>query len=324
LLRRLIHGRVVLSPDGIKTRSNAPSGPSGPLRPSSPCSDGSLRCVQRAPLPKGGSVESAVVARSSKICSWSGAPVGGIRVVESKRSIAGRQFEPVEEMKLRPALVGLGETLARTHDRLIGIPEFVGPFGVVDLLVLAADAVALRDRLAAEVVPITYEMDAAIVAALAAGVSRMPHVVAERAGMDVESVARRIPRLVRSGAVFRTARGGLLRHRALVSVGRFHALEAKVRDWRSGIAQARRYRLWADTATVVMSRLPATSEPVVDEAARWGLGLAVEDEWVRRPRLRHHSATRRLLVSELAIAAMTTSTSARPSASESPALALGI
>jgi hypothetical protein len=229
----------------------------------------------------------------------------GVRIVPSRRQLGGRRFLPVAEASMMPALVRLAATLAAGADQeVFAIPEFVGPYGIADLAVIVGRPGALGERRAAGIPPLVYEPDAAIVTALVPRQTRSLDDVAARLGWPVESVMRRIAGLLRINAVARTSSGRYVRHPALVPVGRLHVLEAKVRDWRRGRDQARRYQLWADTASLVLSRLPRSGIETATEFTRWRLGLAVADEWVRRPQPYRHSDARRLLASELVIAAL--------------------
>ena len=227
-----------------------------------------------------------------------------IRFVESQRTPAGRRFAPTEETQLFPDLLTLATALTSRSEQPIAITEFAGPFGIADLVAVAPSRDLLARRLAVDVAPLTYEPDAAILTALAPRAARDVDDVASRLGWPSSSVKRRLPTLLRSGAVARTSTGRLVRHPDVVPVGRIHAFEAKVRDWRRALQQARKYRLWADTSSVVLPRLPRSSMNVEEEITRLGIGLGVDGAWVRQPRRFDHVAARRLLASELTIAAL--------------------
>ena len=200
--------------------------------------------------------------------------------------------------------------LASRFDRrgeAVYITEFAGAFGIADLVAFVPRGELLGSRLeSSEIRPLRYEPDAAVVCVLSAGRGRAVDEVARLLGWPEEAVLRRLPKLIRSGAVARSSNGRLSRHPHLVPAGRLHAFEAKVCDWRRGIEQARRYRLWADTATVVLAQVSTRSrDSVLAEAERLGLGLGVQNRWIRSPRRYEHSNARRLLASELAVAALT-------------------
>lgn len=229
-----------------------------------------------------------------------------VSVRASQRTLAGRQFAPVSEAAMLPGLLSLAATFRTSHEEdLVAIPEFIGPYGIADLAVVITRGELLSRRLAAGVRPLLYEPDVDVIHALAARRPRSPSEVAERLGWSTEAVASRLRRLGRYDAVERTAGGRYIRHPDLVAVGRLHVLEAKVRDWRRAREQARRYQLWSDTASVVLARQPVTVQRAT-EFTRWRLGFAVRDTWIRRPQMYRRSPSKRLLTSELIIAALTT------------------
>ncbi len=226
-----------------------------------------------------------------------------VQLVTSRRTLPGRRFAPTDELQLTDAMVHLAGSLTSAGNVVLAIPEFVGAFGVADLIAVVTDPMLLQNREAAGVPPLVYEPDAAVVAALNTRRSRSVEDLAQRLGWPVQAVERRIPRLLRSGAIDRALTGCLVRHPAIVPVGRVHAFEAKMRDWQRGRDQARRYRLWADTATLVMGSVPSPAAVRAD-MARWGIGLAVRSDWIRRPTSHRQNPSRRLVTSEQVIAAL--------------------
>jgi hypothetical protein len=225
-----------------------------------------------------------------------------VRLVTSRRTLPGRRFAPIAELQLAESMLYLAGSLAAAN-LVLAIPEFVGAFGVADLIAVVADPNLLQAREAAGIPPLTYEPDAAVVAALTAHRAQSLDDLAHRLGWPSQAVERRVPRLLRIGAIDRASSGGLVRHPALVPVGRTHAFEAKVRDWQRGRDQARRYRLWADTATLVMASVPSQAAVRAD-VARWGIGFAVHADWIRRPTSHRHNPSRRLVTSELVVGAL--------------------
>jgi hypothetical protein len=227
-----------------------------------------------------------------------------LELTNSRRPPTGKQFLPVEEAELLPDLLTLATSLWRPGRKLIAIPEFVGQFGVPDLVVVVAHAERLELRLASGIPALTYEPDAAIVAALRSRRGASAESIAGGLGWELASVSQRLKHLTRIGAVMRNGRGELIRNPGLVVIGSLHALEAKVRDWRRGRDQARRYNLWASTSSVVLAHRSASTASIRRELSQWGVGLAIRSEWICRPRPFGHSPARRLLASELAVAAL--------------------
>src|SRR5690606_1757739 len=86
--------------------------------------------------------------------------------------------------------------------------------------------------------------------------------------------------------------------------GRIYALEAKVDDWSRALAQALRYGRWADASGAVVSRLPRDPSPALETASSLGLGLAIGDRWLTRPRVHRLPPAYRLWGSEHFIAAI--------------------
>lgn len=231
-------------------------------------------------------------------------PLGdGAFLATAQTEANGRLFEPTRERELFPDLLGLAKRLAR-GSTVVAIPEFVAPFGIADMVALVVRGRRLLDRVEAGVPPLLNELDAMIVANLTPRRGRRPDRLAERLAVEPSSLDRRLATLVRLGAVERLESGSLVRHPALVPLGRIHALEAKVSDWRRAIEQARTYALWADSATSVLMSLPTAREPAMDAAKRWGTGLALWGDWLRQPSMRAHHAGRRLWASEHAVAAL--------------------
>jgi hypothetical protein len=202
-----------------------------------------------------------------------------------------------------PGLVALAATfLASTESAVLAIPEFRGPYGIADLAVAVVHPDLLRRRRLAGVSPILYEPDIAVADLVPIRQPRSAQDIASRLGWSVDVVTARLKRLRRGGAVEHVA-GKYLRHPDLLPAGKLHLLEAKVEDWRGGRFQARRYQLWADTASVVMARHPAAITSAV-EFTRWRLGFAVQDKWIRKPQMYRRSRSQRFLSSELIVAAL--------------------
>jgi hypothetical protein len=83
-----------------------------------------------------------------------------------------------------------------------------------------------------------------------------------------------------------------------------YAIEAKVKDWRRALRQARTYSVWCDSYVIVMPELGLGSmEAAQNFVAADGGGLMLGGTWVLRPRLAKRSAAQRLWGSEHAIAA---------------------
>lgn len=223
----------------------------------------------------------------------------------SLRSPVGRPFTPRQENGLFQDLTNLAAESRRANNASITlVPEFVGPYGVPDLVAIVHTRELLEKRIGSDIPPLLNPTDAAIVSALGAQRSRsFQHLIQVPELSDESMVDRRLAHLLKIGAI-ETSGNGFVRNSALNPIGRVHAFEAKVRDWRSGIDQARTYGLWADSVTLVMGKLPEDASSVCREAKRWLLGLGLKSEWRCRPRLRNHTRARRLWASEHAVDAL--------------------
>jgi hypothetical protein len=222
----------------------------------------------------------------------------------SLREPSGRPFAPLAEAKLLDDLLRMAGQLKHGASQLIAVPELVAPFGTADLVVVDDPDSRLAARLECGIAPLLNRTDADIVSTLNARIKRgLEDVCRTLMWEDISIIERRIPRLLRVGAIQRSSRGGYLRHPDLVPFRRLHAFEAKVRDWRSGLQQARTYALWADAATLMLGHLPNNRDQVLAEAKRWSLGLADTNQILLRPRLRRHTHGRRLWASEHVAAA---------------------
>lgn len=228
---------------------------------------------------------------------------GNAFLAEPRRTARGRPFAPTREQELFPDLMDLARRLSSAGP-VLAIPEFVAPFGVADLVAVAIRGNALAERIDASVPPLLNELDATLVAGLSARRGRSSELLSRRLSIDPAMVTQRLSTLARTGAVERLTSGSFVRHPAVVPLGRVHALEAKVADWKRAIDQARTYALWADYSTSVLMSLPVSHDSARDAAHRWGTGLALRAQWVCRPSARSHQAGRRLWASEHVVAAL--------------------
>ena len=209
----------------------------------------------------------------------------------------GRRFEPTTERELDPALRTLAEGLPSANSGLLGVVEFPAPRGVPDLLCVTKGFDDLRRRLASGLPIIGSPSDCAVVAALSVNRTRSPQTIARTIGMSDTQVHRRLRALMHDGIVVPHGTG-FRRAGGIGPVGRMYALEAKVSDWRGGLVQAMRYSAWADATVLALLRPPAHLQEVTDHCAALGVGLAVRDTWVRKPRLVPPQPALRLQASE--------------------------
>jgi hypothetical protein len=212
--------------------------------------------------------------------------------VHAGRPRAGRRFEPIAERMLSESALRAARTLPGAHRGVRILLETAGPFGVPDR------------RLALEVPPLLNQVDAGVISATAPAAARTLETLAKRLSWPVETVQRRLPHLLRIGALVRAGAETYVRPADLASVGRLFAIEAKVRDWRRALRQARTYSVWTDGYVIVMPEVGASSLPgLLAEVSRDRGGLMLNGKWVLRPRLLTRTPAQRLWGSEHAIAA---------------------
>jgi len=210
---------------------------------------------------------------------------------------SGRRFEPVAEKALDSDLRALAARFRSTDQVVHSIPEFPGANGIADLLVVSSVGSRLHARLSSGLPFLRSLTDARVAAAIPRGRDLDWRRLAPIVDMSERQVGSTLNRLVSAGVVIR--HGGLVRRNiAMAPVGRMYALEAKVSDWRKGMSQALRYSTWSDAAGVVLAEAPQNIEQAKLRARTLGLGLAVRDRWIVRPRLKVPQAGLRLLASE--------------------------
>jgi hypothetical protein len=182
--------------------------------------------------------------------------------------------------------------------------EAAGPFGIPDLLAIVGDHALLDERLQLDVPPLLNQVDAGVVSAAAGAAPRTVPTLARRLGWTVDTVARRLPHLLRTGALIPAGPETYIRPRQLRPVGRLYAVEAKVKDWRRALRQARTYSAWCDCYVIVMPSLGSASLLGLLEAVSVdGGGLLVGGKWVKRPTIGRRTAAQRLWGSEHVVAA---------------------
>jgi hypothetical protein len=229
----------------------------------------------------------------------------GPRVIASSRRRAGRRFEPIHELELETDALRAARALPGAHRGLVVLRELAGPFGVPDLVAVVGAPELLEERLALGVPPLLNQVDAGVVAAAAPRARRTVETLARRVGWPVASVRRRLPELIRIGALIAAGPGSYVRPAPLQPVGRLYAIETKVKDWRRALRQARTYSLWCDSYVLVMASLSSGSHATVMEAVTQdGAGLLVGGQWLQRPRLGRRSPAQRVWGSEHLVAAL--------------------
>jgi len=231
--------------------------------------------------------------------------MASVAVFETSRPRPGRRFDPTHELALLNSAMMAAGQLPGARRGVIIVPEMTGPYGIPDLTALVGDPAALAARLELAVPPLLHEVDAGVVAVAHVKRPSTPRDLSISLGWPEETVVRRLPSLVRAGALCEVRSNGFVRPRALAPLGRLYAIEAKVRDWRRGVRQARTYGVWADSYVLIMGELALSAVRELTEEVRGDSGgLVVQGRWVRRPGVRAVPLKRRLWATEHLVAAI--------------------
>ncbi|MEJ7893347.1 MAG: hypothetical protein WKF94_11975 [Solirubrobacteraceae bacterium] len=222
--------------------------------------------------------------------------------VRSNRPRAGKRFEPVEERTLAGDALMAANALANGR-RVMIVEELAGPFGVPDFVAVVLAGDALERRTLLDVPPLLNEIDAGIVASVSSLRGTPAKKIAERLGWPLPSIERRIPTLLRTGALSLAAPDRYVKPADLQPIGRLYAIETKMSNWRRAVQQGRLYRLWTDNYVIVMpplsnGSLADLSRTVTEDRA----GLMIGGRWAARPGRRDASHARRMWGSEHVVA----------------------
>lgn len=221
----------------------------------------------------------------------------GVVEIRNRRPPTGL-FQPTEEKDLDEVLRQIASDLSGDPAmELMMIPQMVGPYGVPDMVVAAFNKKDVGERLKIGAPPILSEYDSRIVAATSPDQERNLDAIAELSQFPRSTCQRRVSRLVRDGIILRS--GDLyLRCAEVKPLNQMWTIEAKVSDWRRGLGQATRYRLWSDWSLLTLANLPKNPAPLVAESRRLGIGLLHRDRWIVRPIRKETAEHRRLWASE--------------------------
>jgi hypothetical protein len=236
---------------------------------------------------------------------------------ETSRPRPGRRFEPSHELALYEPALKACAALPWVNRGLTVVREMTGPIGIPDFTALVGDPQLLVARLRLDVPPLLHQVDAAVAAVAHPTTGRSVACLARRLNWPEDTVARRLPILVRLGALREMRSGRFVRPPELVPLGRMYAVETKVREWNRALRQAHSYSVWADTYVLVVGPLtPRVLHDLDVQVAADRGGLVVNNRWVRRPSVRQLPPARRLWAAEHLVAAL--------QHVELPALSLGV
>jgi DNA-binding Lrp family transcriptional regulator len=168
----------------------------------------------------------------------------------------------------------------------LGVPDFTAFIGPTSGLIA---------RQALAVPPVVSDIDAGILSV--AHVRRSSDVgeLAAALGWPISTLARRMRRLVVTGALIEVQPGMYVRPPEIAARGRLYAIETKIEDWTKALRQVRTYRVWADGYVLVMGGLSdRTVDSLLTEVRHDRGGLVVAGKWLARPRLGETAEWRRL------------------------------
>lgn len=242
--------------------------------------------------------------------------VGKPRAQRSNRQRPGRRFQPAEEATLFESAKQAAAQLPGAGAGVLGLTELHAPFGIPDFTVVIGDAGSRRARLRLSVPPLLNEVDAGIASVTPTGSFASARQIATRVGWPLGTIERRLPKLLRVGALHEVRPSRFTRPAPLKPIGTVYAIELKIDDWRRALVQCRTYRTWADSYVLIMQRVPGSSlSELRQNVRRDGGGLIIGEDWLVRPRVVKLPRSRRLWASEHVVAACR-----RPATSSPPAV----
>jgi hypothetical protein len=225
---------------------------------------------------------------------------------------SGQRFQPVAERRLEAVARRMLHTLPLGTGPVLAFKEFHAPNGVPDITVVAPDP-RRHERLGLDVPPILNPIDAAIVQAATAQVGKTASELTQKLGWKGSTVDRRLPQLLRLGALRETTADRFVRPAALVPVGRLYAIELKIDDWRRALRQCRNYRLWAEGYLLILETVPDRSRDILRrEVLNDRGGLVVGGEMLVAPRISQQPGAVRMLSSEHMVAELWARSNPRP------------
>lgn len=173
--------------------------------------------------------------------------------------------------------------LAFRHDKNTDVEVFSevpAVHGVPDLVGIRFDQARLKSRIESGVRPLST--DAEVRVAMAIGDGCEIRAVGDRAGLSNEYARRNMLPLLTDLGWIESDGVGVVRRRpeAQWVAGRVVTIEAKLRDWRKALVQARRQRLSGDAAYIAVDALAMQGlSPYLARLAEEGIGaIAVDAE----------------------------------------------
>lgn len=222
--------------------------------------------------------------------------------IKSSQKVPTQAFQPIHELRVHDDVRDAAVQFASGRGASYLLQEFTGPIGRADFVLAFPNPSRLLARREAVLQPLRVMTEARLVAALSGRYARTVDEAAETAGMTAASVRSTARRLATSGHVSVAQDGRLRRHPAVEAVVATAAYEAKVREWQSGLRQARHYALWNRWSTVVLETARNPQE-LLTQARRHGVGVVVAGERLAAARVQKLPGYLQLMASERVLAA---------------------
>ena len=228
-------------------------------------------------------------------------------ITETANPRAGRRFQPSRELALHsPALKACME-VATSRREITIVKEMTGPYGIPDLTAIIGPKRLIDRRLSCTVSPLLNKIDAAVVAVSHAHSPRSTEAIAKSLNWPTETIARRVPHLLKSGGLIEVRSDRFVRPASIQPFDEIIAVEAKVEDWRKALRQVRTYAAWADSYVLVMGPLSeGVTERLSYQVEADSAGLVIDGKWMLKPTARPNPKPRRLRATEYAVAALRT------------------
>jgi hypothetical protein len=164
--------------------------------------------------------------------------------------------------------------------------EVVAPGATADLAAASLDAQAIAVRHASGITPLTDWTSLAC--AVRCRRPLTANDVAAEVGLSRSGAHRALALACEAGALIRSERRFALHPQWQPVVRRLVAVELKLRDWQKGLAQAVRYRRWADASWVILGATGVSHASASSRKAGIGLArMSPDGEWMEAHKAKH-------------------------------------
>jgi hypothetical protein len=175
--------------------------------------------------------------------------------VDHMKNIKQKQINKIplrldgSERSMIPILKNYSNTMWNNTDRVnhVALEEFAAGDGISDLTVFSFDQRAIESRLKGFNDPITGKFAVKVLIAVLNGSSTIEQIAKSTGVKSERTILTILDTLSSTGFVKSTSKGYVSEYDLSILEGdRILAIEAKVKDWKSGVRQAMRYKEYAD------------------------------------------------------------------------------